>query len=248
MEEYRDAVLGMVRRELQRAGTVPSETLRVQNHIYGCFLVMEDLADGDLQLTADYHLESGKQAPSLSLQNAFGDLGLHYGFVQDPRAAWKTVPTDYRHAWTSFFRELQLICDMDVVDAMEEQLDELIRDQVTDPSVAFFAHALDETALDAADLDRIFATAPTASVTTTAPATFHAPIDPVTKSPVQPPPSSRIHRRLARTFRSARDSNKVPATPRRRLSKTHRRPRTVAVAAVAVVDAPVVTPKEPIAP
>lgn len=119
-------------------------SVQLQNHIYGCYLIMEDIATKTLQ----YH--NGTLTGTnfkIDLSSEFQDIGLRYGFVMDTKLALTDIPAEYRANWMSWFLHLSTHADaLKEVDAMEDQINIVIREAVH-PDDAFFMKAVETGSL-----------------------------------------------------------------------------------------------------
>jgi hypothetical protein len=122
----------------QLLGTSGLYSLQLQNHIYGCFIIMEDIA----QKTVDFS-ENKLVGPSYSvdIKERFSEIGIRYGFAMDTKLTLKEYPASYQEAWLQTFRDLGVLQDIEIVDATEECLIEIIQQQVK-PEDAYFVQAL----------------------------------------------------------------------------------------------------------
>ena len=109
-------LVSCIQRELE--GRKGVNALAFQNHLYGCFIVMEDLAQGILEIAEDYLTGNSLY---LNLDTQFGQIGIrYYGFVMDGKAVLEDVPTDYREAWMAIFEEIR--GDQDAIDRIEDEV------------------------------------------------------------------------------------------------------------------------------
>lgn len=115
-------------------------SLILQNHLYGCFIVMEDLAQGVLEL-AEGHLTGN--ALYLNLDTQFGHIGVrYYGFSMDGKAILVDLPPGYAEAWKELFVAAERTKDMMAVDRVEEEVMEVL-EGVVHPSDRYFMNALE---------------------------------------------------------------------------------------------------------
>jgi len=215
------------------------ESLAFQNHLYGCFILMEDIAQGILSYS-DGTLAKTNGTFRLVADETFGEWGIrYYGFVMDGRTAWVSCPPAYQAVWMDLFQALSQLRSVEAgkaVDAMEESL--ITRLQRHLPADAFFFIALEnEGSLPPDAVERVFrllASPASPSVPVSLPASVEV-NDPVTPEPPASPPSDgdeepssalsqaqcdppRIKRRLAVTRRRTGKESIKPslATTRRR--------------------------------
>lgn len=116
--------------------------LQIQNHIYGCFIIMEDIAQKLYTLSGT--ILSGTNF-TLDLDAQFAEIGIRFGFIMDTKLMLETVLPKYKSAWLVQFAS-HADHDLDKVDAMEDALIDMIKDTVCEED-AFFLHALDKGTL-----------------------------------------------------------------------------------------------------
>ena len=113
-------------------------SLKLQNHIYGCFIIMEDIAQhvvdvsGGILSTPKFTFDSDKQ---------FSDIGLRYGFAMDTKLALDTFTSEYKEAWLQYFTDIDISQDIAEVDKIEDALIEIVQTIVKGDD-AFFVNAL----------------------------------------------------------------------------------------------------------
>lgn len=115
-------------------------SLALQNHLYGCFIVMEDIAQGVLEVS-ERHLTGN--ALYLNLDTQFGQIGVrYYGFTMDGKAIVEEFPVGYKEAWLVLFDAAAKIKDIMEVDRVEEEVLAVI-EKTVDPSESYFMNALE---------------------------------------------------------------------------------------------------------
>jgi len=113
-------------------------SLMIQNHLYGCFIIMEDIAqhkvnvDGTIISTPKFTFDLDKQ---------FSEIGLRYGFVMDTKLALNTFNPEYKETWLRQFKDIDIAQNIEEVDKIEESLIEII--QTIKSEDAFFISALE---------------------------------------------------------------------------------------------------------
>ena len=120
-------------------GVTGLRSLQFQNHLYGCFIVMEDIAQGTVELTGTI-----LRTPTFSfdLEARFDEIGLHYGFIMDMQVRWGGPENEsYRRCWVEAFQATGREKKIETVDGMEDVLIELVTEQIPADS-SFFSHAL----------------------------------------------------------------------------------------------------------
>jgi len=171
-------------------------SLQFQNHLYGCFIVMEDIAQGTVELSGTVI-----RTPTFvfDLEARFDEIGLHYGFLLDTQLRWGGEEA-YRRCWIEAFQATGREKKIDTVDRMEDVLIELVGEHLPAES-SFFTHALHTGVLPHEWIDRALAllcpvastaVASVASVATVASAASEATVavaaSPVAASPVAASP------------------------------------------------------------
>ena len=112
------------------------ESVQLQNHIYGCFVVMEDIAEKKIVVEND---ECKGTNYTFHLDNQFSQIGIRYGFAMDTKLMATTCLPEYKAAWLTIFKS---VLSLEQVDQIEDGVIERIRTCVV-PDLAFFLHALD---------------------------------------------------------------------------------------------------------
>ena len=141
------ALKNAVQQQLSGSGLY---SLQLQNHIYGCFIIMEDIA----QKTVEFS-DNKLVGPSYSfdMKERFSEIGIRYGFAMDTKLTLKDYPASYQEAWLQIFRDLSVLQDIEYVDATEERLIEIIQQQVK-PEDAYFVQALGSGSLPQVWIDK----------------------------------------------------------------------------------------------
>jgi hypothetical protein len=127
-------------------------SLQFQNHLYGCFIVMEDIAQGTVELSGTVI-----RTPTFvfDLEARFDEIGLHYGFLLDTQLRWGGEEA-YRRCWIEAFQATGREKKIDTVDRMEDVLIELVGEHLPAES-SFFTHALHTGVLPHEWIDRALA-------------------------------------------------------------------------------------------
>jgi hypothetical protein len=126
-------------------------SLQLQNHIYGCFIIMEDIAQKTVELS-----EHQLVGPSYSFDvyQHFSEIGVRYGFVMDTKLIVESVSDAYRDAWLQTFKDLAMLQDVEYVDSTEECLIELIQ-KLIPAEESYFIKALDTGSLPQAWVQKV---------------------------------------------------------------------------------------------
>jgi hypothetical protein len=126
-------------------------SLILQNHIYGCYLIMEDIANKILEFS-DRTLKN--DSFTLDLTQNFSKIGIRYGFLMDTKLVLDSVEPAYQEEWIKIFEQLHTRHEIEEVDQIEDMLNELI--QKTVPSEdSFFLHALESGRLPQEWMDKV---------------------------------------------------------------------------------------------
>jgi hypothetical protein len=141
------APLASVIRE-QLKGVTGLASLQLQNHIYGCFIIMEDIAQQTTTLTGNQLVGSNV---ILSLDQDFDRIGLQFGFVMNSKLGLTSVNPDYQTEWCKVFRELSSI---EQVDALEDSIIDVIHQTISTED-SYFSHALETGSLPQVWLTKI---------------------------------------------------------------------------------------------
>lgn len=116
------------------------ESLQLQNHIYGCFIIMEDIAQKTLKISKNHLVGSNV---ILDLDQDFSKIGLQFGFVMNSKLGLSTVPPGYQEAWCQIFHALETVEQVDPIeDAMID-----VNQQTVHEDDAYFMHALETGSL-----------------------------------------------------------------------------------------------------
>lgn len=188
-------------------------SLKIQNHIYGCFLIMEDIA----QKKVDFmnNVITGQKF-TLDLDKQFSEIGIRYGFVMDTKLTLDTFDKAYKETWLKYFNDIDVESDIDQVDAIEDCLIEVIQKTVP-PDNSFFISALETGSLPHEWINKVINLLSPSSPSDSDDDKKHSAIsDAKTEKPL----NTSKQRKLASTRRS---NAKVNSTPNKKhLSKTRR--------------------------
>jgi hypothetical protein len=147
-----EVVLALIREVTlnQLHGATGLNSLKIQNHIYGCYVVMEDISQGILTV------EGGKligSKLSFDLEGRFEELGVRFGFLADTKLILDDCLAEYKNAWMALFAELSKSRAIDKSDAVEDAVNEIIVKEIKEEN-AFFVNAIDTGMLPHEWLDR----------------------------------------------------------------------------------------------
>lgn len=118
-------------------------SLKVQNHIYGCFIVMEDIAQGLVDLSGTI-ISTPKY--SFDFDKQFAEIGLRYGFAMDSKLALDCYNPEYKETWLEYFKDIDIANDIEESDKIEDAIIEIIQKTIK-PEDAFFIQALESGSL-----------------------------------------------------------------------------------------------------
>jgi hypothetical protein len=132
-------LVSSIQAELKRHKDDGLSLLSLQNHVYGCFIVMEDIVQCILDLNEDHLIGNGFH---LNIDSQFSQIGIrYYGFAMDGKAVFENYLPEYKQAWLELFREIHLLRDMEQVDGLEDKIIEVF--QSIDKEHAYFMNALE---------------------------------------------------------------------------------------------------------
>lgn len=120
-------------------------SLQLQNHIYGCFVIMEDIAQSSVDVSGSeliYPQNGATPINSFDYDVKFSTIGLRYGFINSEIVTLNKYSDEYKDIWCECFRLLDLIQDIAIVDDIEDTLIELIKTTIP-TSEGFFDNALE---------------------------------------------------------------------------------------------------------
>ena len=100
------------------------ELLQVQNHIYGCFVLMEDIAEPSTILE-NYVLK--EENYSFNLDTHFSQIGIRYGFLMDTKLIFESFLPEYKAAWLALLTEINEKKSLENVDKIEDVVIEIIK-------------------------------------------------------------------------------------------------------------------------
>jgi hypothetical protein len=118
-------------------------SLKVQNHIYGCFIVMEDIAQSIVDVSGTF-ISTPKY--SFDFDKQFSEIGLRYGFAMDSKLALDTFNPEYKETWLQYFKDIDIAKDIEESDNIEDAVIEIVQ-KIIKPDEAFFIQALESGSL-----------------------------------------------------------------------------------------------------
>lgn len=183
-------------------------SLKIQNHIYGCFIVMEDIAQGVVDLSGNV-ISTPKY--SFNLDKQFYDIGLRYGFAMDSKLALDTFNPEYKETWLQYFKDIDIARDIEESDKIEDCIIEVVQ-SVVKPEEAFFIQALESGSLPQEWIEKVLLL-----INPPSEKDIEVEKTALTKAAAEKPLNTR--RRLATTRRA---NPKVTTSTKKNLAKTRR--------------------------
>jgi len=125
-------------------------SLILQNHIYGCFILMEDIAQNKFELngtvisTSTFKFDIDKQ---------FSEIGIRYGFAMDTKLILDICKPEYKTAWLAVFNDIYASKNIEEADKIEDAIIEVV--QSIDKEEAFFFNALETGSLSQEWIDKV---------------------------------------------------------------------------------------------
>ena len=207
-----------VRTHLSGVHGLPS--LRLQNHLYGCYLLLEDIVQKNVTLTGT---TVQRQHVTFDLNKQFAEIGLRYGFAMDTQLLLAPCPPDYQAAWVHVFTTLT---SLEEVDVLEEKINEIIQELIPDEE-GFFVHTAETGTLPPQWVDRALSLL---LVTTGIANGVATSVELKKEDPVKPVSATSLLEKHKdnpkRMFASTRRKKIVLSTPKRILSTTRRSTKT----------------------
>lgn len=200
-------------------------SLRLQNHLYGCYLLLEDIVQKNVTLTGT---TVQRQQTTFDLNKQFAEIGLRYGFAMDTQLLLTPCPPDYQAAWVHVFTTLT---SLEEVDMLEEKVNKIIQELIPEDE-GFFVNTAETGTLPPQWVDRALSlllvttsvvNSVANSVTTS---TTAVSVEPKKEDPVKPAsPASLLEKHKdnpKRMFASTRRRKLAVASPKRILATTRR--------------------------
>jgi hypothetical protein len=116
------------------------DSLKVQNHIYGCFILMEDIAESVWK--KDGATLTGQDGIVYHLDAQFSEIGVRYGFVMDTNLDYTQYSPEYKRAWLECFDQLGHSHDITFVESVEDRVNTVIQTNVKEED-AYFMNSLE---------------------------------------------------------------------------------------------------------
>ena len=208
-----------VRTHLSSVRGLPS--LRLQNHLYGCYLLLEDIVQKNVTRSGTV-IQS--QHVTFDLNKQFAEIGLRYGFAMDTQLLLTPCPSDYQDAWIHI---LTNTTSLEEVDELERKINEIIQEVVPEED-GFFVSTAETGSLPPQWVDCAVSLL-LSSMPVSTPATTHPTIETKKEDPVKSIPTIVTASLLEkhkdnpkRTFASTR-RRKLPFLPPKKILATTRR-------------------------
>jgi hypothetical protein len=128
------------------------DSLKVQNHIYGCFILMEDIAESAIK--KDGTTVTSEDAFVFDFDTQFSEIGIRYGFIMDTNLEYTGYTADYKANWLSCFHELGTSHNITVVEEIEDKINQIIGTNVSSED-AYFMNSLEHGILSKTWQDKV---------------------------------------------------------------------------------------------
>jgi hypothetical protein len=196
-------------------------SLKLQNHIYGCFIVMEDIVQQTNTDISGTILHCGNF--TFDFDKQFSEIGLRYGFAMDTNLILDKFEPLYKEVWIDCFRNLSLCKDLELVDKIEDAVNDIIQKNVSQDE-AFFLAAVNTGSLPHYWIDKVISLIQSSRQKQSEDKDDNDNNDTVnmiiSKAEIEKPINIISHRRLQHTRRNNVKTTTHPN--RKRLSKTRR--------------------------
>ena len=210
-----EKIIEIVCNEILHAKNDAVQLLQLQNHLYGCFVLMEDITEKNIVLD---HYQIKATNHTVDLDHCFSQLGIRYGFAMDTTLLLKSYLPTYKEGWLAVFKSTLTLED---VDRIEDGIIGLITAMVL-PEHAFFLHAMDKGQLPQEWVHKVLALLLPEETVSIADAVASASINAIASAIAQANPEKPM-KRLARFQRTRRHTIliKKPLAKTRRSMKLH---------------------------
>jgi hypothetical protein len=126
-------------------------SLQLQNHIYGCYFLMEDIA---MSHVTHAGTTVSTASHSFDYEKGFAEIGLRYGFLMDTKLELESWLPGYQAAWLRCFATMATSHDVDTVDKIEDTLNGVVLRSI-DKEEGFFMNAVEHGALTRDWIDKV---------------------------------------------------------------------------------------------
>ncbi len=202
--------------QIQLLNTSGLASLQLQNHIYGCFIIMEDIAEKRLELSN--HNLTGPHFV-FDMDKQFSQIGLRYGFIMDTKVLLDPCDLNYKNTWLEYFNDISLTLDIELVDLIEDALIEVIQQHVPSEE-SFFIKALDTGSLPQEWIEKVLKLLNPSLSSTIVSNTTETKKSVLSQAVVEMKSNTSKHRKLALTRKNPFSVKEVVS--KRCLSKTRR--------------------------
>lgn len=133
----------IIQKQYEQPTEYPS-SIALQNHIYGCFILMEDIAQGTIIYDGTLIKSVSKDGTNyvFPIDQAFNQIGIRYGFIFDTKLILEDCLPSYKTMWISIFKTLSISKKIEDVDAIEDIVISWIQKTIVAED-AYFIHALE---------------------------------------------------------------------------------------------------------
>lgn len=114
------------------------KSLQLQNHLYGCFVLMEDIAENKVVVSDT--IISNSEGIIIDFDKDFNKIGTVYGFITDNKIVYNENG-EYKQFWLDMFKSIDLSQDITEVDAIEDAIFQVIKTEIP-VQYNFFSNAL----------------------------------------------------------------------------------------------------------
>jgi hypothetical protein len=105
-------------------------SVKLQNHIYGCFVLMEDIAQGHVDVL-DHTVQYSDPITEFNYDTQFSNIGIKYGFVSNDNLTLTEYNSEYKNIWMECFHTMDLLQDITFSDKIEDILINAINSQIS---------------------------------------------------------------------------------------------------------------------
>jgi len=135
--------ISIIQKQYEQPTEYPS-SIALQNHIYGCFILMEDIAQGTIAYDGTLIKTVSKDGAQyvFPIDQAFTQIGIRYGFIFDTKLILEDCLSAYKTMWLSIFKTLSVSKKIEEVDAIEDSVIAWIQKTIVAED-AYFIHALE---------------------------------------------------------------------------------------------------------
>ena len=118
-------------------GCSHGNSLRFQNHLYGCLAYLETLADENPDISDNEN----------DMISNFKRIGVEYGFMDSDRCEFTTWTEAYRMSWISIWNTIGKDKNLELIDALEAKIFKFVNETTTESEFEFFKFAVNNSEL-----------------------------------------------------------------------------------------------------